>query len=167
MAYVPAGAGSGFWLSVTLVDNQGDSSTLEYELRSADYATATTDTATILAALNGVTNSNVSGYILSYRAVDDAFVIPVGSADNSIRARVVSKLTAGNKKATFEIPAPVDEIFTASSGDAANEVNITDILITPYANLFKTTGVAFISDGESLDQMLVGRRVARVKRFRS
>jgi hypothetical protein len=168
MAFVPRGNGSGFFLNVSVTDAQADVSNLEYELRSADYAAAVTDSNAILAALAAVTDSKVSAYSISYRAEENAFSFPA-DADNSIKARIIVTLGLTTEKATIDIPAPKDAVFVANSGEGNNIVNtaVGNGIVTDYWSLFKSTGEAFISDGEDAGTIQLGRRVARAKRFRS
>lgn len=164
MALVPAGPGSGWYLSVSLTDNDGSVSTLEYELRAIDITEAQAAVVIILTALAGVSGSVISAYNLSLRYWEDAFAYPGSGIRNEVKARVVGQLTGSTKKATFDIPAPVDGIFNGTSGEAANIVNVSAPALVSYAAIFKTaTNVAFISDGEDLDFTIRGRRVS-VKR---
>lgn len=164
MAFVTKGNGSGFWLAVSLMDSQNDISTLEYELTSADFATAQTDALSILAALGGVTQCIAVGYTISLRMVNDAIVYPTG-ADNSIRARIVAMLSDGTDKAVLEVPAPEDTVFIATTGEDANIVNLAAVNVSSYLDVFKAGGESYISDGERIDFGIKGRRVARAKRF--
>lgn len=167
MALVPVGNGSGFFLTVTTRDNGNNRSTLEYALRSADFATAQTDAATILGALGGVSGMAVQSTSLSLREFEDAFAFPASGVEAEIKARISFSLAGQPNTETLDIPAPVAAIFVATSGDSANTVDILDAAVASYMDLFKSTGVAFISDGEDLDQALRGRRVSVKRGLRS
>ena len=159
MALVTKGHASGFWLTVSLTDTQRDVSTKTYELTSADYATAVTDTATILAALGNMSKSVISGYAISIRYEEDAFAYPA-LADNAIKARLSFQLTDRIDQETHDIPAPKDEIFVAPAGPNNKVVDITDAAVIAYAQLFQAGGEALISDGETSDFVSKGQRVS-------
>lgn len=160
MAWLPRGNGDGFFLTVTLYDRNQDDVTLTYELRSADFATAETDSLIVIAALAAVTQDIPAAYNVGKRYVEDSIVLPV-AGENQIKARVAFRLADGQGNETFDIPAPSETIFVTLTGKSNNIVNVgKDTLIT-YANLFKATGgKCFISDGESLDAMTEGRKVS-------
>lgn len=166
MALVPKGNGSGFWLSVTLVDNGDDKAIKDYELTSADYATALTDTAAVLAAIALTSGSTISGYNLSLRMTEDSFVYPVSGIENQNKARVVVQLTTGTEKATIDIPAALPSLFQAVAGSDANLVDLSSAGWLAYSALFSTGNECFISDGEILNFSVRGRRVSSRKGFR-
>ena len=160
MALVPKGNGSGFYLSVTLTDNGNNDSTLDYELRAADYAAALTAKTAILAALAGVSGSEIKSTILSYRDEEDAFAFPASGVENETKARIVYQLDGSTKKGNYDIPAPVAGIFQTPAGDGANVVDILVTALIAYNDIFEAAGQAFISDGEDMGFMLKGRRVS-------
>jgi hypothetical protein len=166
MALVAKGNGSGFYLTVTVTDNGNNDSTLEYELRGADFAAATANKAAILTALGNVSGSTIRSTILSYRDEEDAFAFPASGVENETKARIIVQLDGSTKKATYDIPAPVAGIFTTPAGDGANIVDILDTAMVAYNDIFEATGEAFISDGEDVDFMLRGRRVSVKKGLR-
>lgn len=138
----------GWELLVNLVDTSGSVSTLQYSLTSADYATAQVDAAAILAELDPLTNSNISGFRLVEVTAEDAFTLP-SNAENAIKARVSVFLdTLGNKRAYFNIPAPAIGLFVSGSGEGYNIVDTSDTDLLQYVALFEATGQATISDGE-------------------
>lgn len=151
----------GFILSVTLVDNGGNVSTLQYALRAVDFATATTDTATIIAALNSVTNSLISDYYIKNKFSEDAFAYPGAGVENEDKASITVLLSgAGNKKANLKIPAPVIGIFTAPAGGGANVVDLSDVALTAYTDMFKAAGQCTLSDGEDMTSTVSGKRIS-------
>lgn len=139
---------AGFELSVTVVDQGNTPSVLTYDLRGADAATAATQTATVLAALDPRTKSAIAGYRLTEVFVEDALTLPTDGANNAEKASVSVLLSgAGKKLANVKIPAPADSLFAAATGRGYNTV--LESAITPYLDLYKVTGgVANLSDGE-------------------
>lgn len=152
---------NGFDLTVTLVDNGGNNSTLTYNLIAADHATALTATAAVIAALNAVTNSVISGYNIRTKYSESAFAYPAAGIENEDKASISVLLDGlGNKKANIKIPAPVIGIFTSASGWGANVVDISDADLLTYLGLFEDGGECTISDGEYMDVPLTGKRVS-------
>ena len=160
MALIIRGNGSGFFLSVSLTDTQGDVSTLRYELQSADYATAVTDTTAIVSALSAVTGSVVSSTSMSFVRDEDTFAFPTG-ADNGVRARLTFQLVNSIEKASLDIPAPQNGIFVSALGPNNNIVDIADTALVTDVQLFQAGGKSFISDGELSDFVLRGKRTTR------
>jgi len=160
MAFVARGNGSGYFASVSLTDTQGDVSTLKFELTSADFTAAQADTATIVAAVNGVTAATISSISISYVRDEDAFAFPVG-ADNGVRARMTFQLAGSIEKATLDIPSPDEGIWVAASGPNNNIVDTVDAAVVAYVSLFQAGEQAFLSDGEVSDFLLRGKRTTR------
>lgn len=157
---------TGYILTVTVIDNGRNRSTLRYQLRSADFATAVTDSATILAALQDVTQAEITGYQISELFREDAVILPGYGIHVEDKASVTCQLTTGGgKKANFKIPAPVSGIFQATQDQGANIVDVTDSLLVAYGNIFKSTGQAYISDGEDLDLLISGKRIHAKSNF--
>lgn len=155
----------GFELTVNLTDTSGSVSTLSYSLTAGDYATALTDSAVILSALNDMTNATISGYRVVEKFVENAFTLPA-NAENAIKAEINAFVAgAGTKKATFRVPAPPVAIFVSGSGEGFNIVDTSNAEVLAYTALFVTGGEATISDGESLvapasNAINKGRRVS-------
>jgi len=161
MALVNRGIGSGFVATLTLTDLQGDSYNKRYDLRSATYAAAVTDTDLIIAGLGPVTRSVLTSVAISQVRDEDTNFLPATESDKSIYALVSYKLAGRVKKESLEIPDPDPLIFVSPSGPSANQVNVSNADVIAYTDLFKATGVAFISDGEDLDIILSGRRKSK------
>ena len=152
----------GYELSVTLKDNGNNRSDKRYYLTSADFAEATTDAATIIAALNAVTDAHISGYRLAQKFIEDAYSAPGGGVQVENVAEVVGLISGeSDKYARFEIPAPEAGVFVAASGKGSNIVDLGDTALLAYAALFQTGGEATLSDGEVLGALTSGKRIHR------
>lgn len=139
----------GFELFVTLVDNNANTSTLSYQLTAENYADAVTDSATVIAALNAVTEAAIKSYNISSRYVENALVLPLAGVQVENRATVVVQLASSPlKRASFHIPAPDPALFMGTSGEPSRIVDTTNTDLRAYSGLFQATGVATISDGE-------------------
>lgn len=149
-------------LSVQIGSNNGNAMPATYKLRATAWATVVTDAADIITALNAVTAGKVKGYTLSSRAVEDAYTIPTAlQAGYNEKAIVVVSLEGDpTKTATINIPMPEDGLFLAGAGSPNYDViDISDAAVTAYVGLFTEEGPCYISDGESADLILSGRRV--------
>lgn len=166
MAFVTVGNASGYWLTMTVVDNGGDKSTLSYELTSADALTADAAATAIIDAYNGVGLGTVSGYNVGLRYEEAAFAYPASGVENQNKARIVGQLVGSTKKATIDIPSVDPLIMVAQSGAGANVVDLLNAQVIAYLGTFQAAGQALISDGEILDFPIEGRRVSSRKGFR-
>jgi len=130
-------------------------------LTAADHATAVTDSATIVAALNAVSNAVISGYAIRTKMSENAFAYPAAGIENEDKASISVLLDGlGNKKANVKIPAPVIGLFTAASGAGANVVDISDPDLLTYLAIFESGNEATLSDGETMDVPLTGKRIS-------
>lgn len=150
-----------FELTASLADNGANITTKRFRLRSADIATAITDSAAIIAALDAVTNSVIVGYRISDVFYEGSVTYPAAGIENEDKASVsVLLTTGGGKKANLKIPAPVIGIFNATEGAGANVVDVSDAALNTYFDCFKSGGECFVSDGEDLDSLMSGKRIS-------
>ncbi len=154
-------ASQGWFLSVTLVDNGANVTTLQFALRSADATTAATDSSAIVLALGDITDSVISDYYIKHKYSETVLVYPAAGVENENKASITVLLAgAGNKKANIKIPAPVIGVFTAASGGGANTVDMSDVDLVTYLDLFKAGAECYISDGEDLVSGVSGKRIS-------
>jgi hypothetical protein len=159
-------ASVGWEMTVTLADNGGGLSNLNYQLVAAAAADAATAGGTIRTALAAVTGMSIMSYTLTERFVDAVAVLP---GDDGVqrenRAKLNCVLDSGLKAETIYIPAPVIGIFEGTSGDAADRVDIADADLVTYLEIWKVTGaLAKLSDGEYLRDLLPCRSGIRTHR---
>lgn len=155
----------GFWLSVTLRDNGGNDTTRTYQLTSADDAASITDSNTIIAALNAVTDAVIVSWFSYERMIEDAFAYPASGVEiENLALLDFDIVDHPEKSATATIPAPSPAIFVSTSGAGANIVNTANAAVIAYAALFQTGGEALISDGEVAQTLVAGRRIHRKSR---
>lgn len=153
----------GWELSISLVDNGGNVSTLSWEANTAvvtDYTTAAAQRQNLITDLLAVTNSVIKGTRLSEVQYEDALVFPAQNIENENKASITYLIAGTNEYGNLKIPAPKIGLFVASSGSSANIVNVSSNLVTDYAANFEVTGGWFVSDGQSLDSVLKGKRVS-------
>lgn len=141
--------------------NNGSSMPVTFKLRATSWATVLLDVAEITTALNNVSAGTMKGYTISSRAVEDSYTIPTGVlAGYGETATVVVSLEGDpTKTGTIRIPMPEDTLFVSGPGSPNYDVvDITDTALQAYVGLFTAEGPAYISDGESADLILNGRR---------
>ena len=156
----------GWWLAATLVDNGANSSTLQYQLRSADATEAAADASAVISALNSITDAVISDYYIKHKYSENALVYPAAGVQNEDKASITVLLSGGgNKKGNLKIPAPVIGVFTAASGGGANVVDMSDVDLNIYLDLFKTASECYISDGEDLVSGVSGKRISAKSNF--
>lgn len=160
MAFQVRGTGAGFYITVSVMDGQGDLSQLRYALQSADYASALTDALAVVAGVDAMTAGQVVTYTISqYR--DEDTVTFNANTDVSQRATLTFQIAGGVKKASLQIPAPDPAIFQSPSGPGQNIVDSTSAGIAAFAPLFQAGGECYISDGEVSAFFLRGKRTTR------
>jgi hypothetical protein len=145
-------ASVGFYANITVADMEGNKSTLRYKLTSADAAAAVTDAATIITALNAITDGVIVGYSVGEQFDENAAWFAAQGVHVENVALISARIDdAQEKYAQLRIPAPAQGIFQALTGKKAKVVDPTDADLVAYLNLFvATTGVATLSDGENL-----------------
>lgn len=151
-----------FELTVTLIDSGANQSTKTFALNTSDYDDAILARDEILSALDAASDAKISGYRLSFVGVENAFSLPLGGVEIENQALLVFLLDGfANKAATFIIPAPNDGLFVSSTGKNRNVVDTSDAAIIAIRDLFTSSGVATISDGETVDIVQSGKRIHR------
>lgn len=166
MAYVVAGNGSGYFVTISVMDRNEDKAVLTYELRAADEAAAITAVGTIIANLKAASQVEVLGYNIQKRFFNDAIIIPA-AGELQIKARIAFRILNSPEYETLDIPAPDEDIFLGLNGKNNRIVDTADPAVVNYTNMFKSTGIAFISDGESLEQVSEGKKVSSRSGMRS
>jgi len=153
-----------WFLNIEAVDTGGNTTNRRFDLRatdtSGDASDVFTDVATIVAAFIAASDAVIKKYSVGVDYTENALTLPA-SAEVENNAQISAKLEGfPNKSAVFEIPAPKDTLFQQSTGPGYNQVDFADTAVANYVNLFKSTGVAYISDGESIvSQDIRGKRV--------
>lgn len=159
----------GFKVTVTLMDNGGNRSTLTYmcdPVTVTDFATAQTARLAVRSALEGVTDAEVVGTTLTEVQYEDDIVYPSAGIENENKASITLQILGQNKKANIKIPAPKPVLFVGDEGDSANQILVTAPLLTTYVGNFLTAGYFTISDGEKIaptpngNGVVVGKRIS-------
>lgn len=166
MAYIPDGAGFGWFLTITVQDRNMDYVTLTFELRATNAVEAEAERTAIFTAFDDVSQAVIVGYGLNQRFVNDSIGVPA-AGEVEVKARVSYQLKDTFKKGTFDIPAPKETIFLALTGKQNKVLDVADAAVMAYADLFRAAGSAYIGNGGSLEYLLEGRKVTSRSGLRS
>lgn len=151
---------AGYFSMVSLVDQGGNISTLQYEFNPATVTTlalALTAQLSMNTALLNVTDSEISSYSVAERFTEDALTLPA-SAQNENKASI-SFTKSGLGKGNLKIPAPDALIFNGATGAPNNQVDLADAALVTYTDKFKTADDYVINDGEFLVELVAGKRI--------
>jgi len=154
----------GWRLDIEAIDTGGNTTRRRFDLIATDDAGDASDVftavATVIAAFIGASDSVIKNYTVGAYYVEDALTLPA-AAEVENNLQVTAKIDGlPNKSATFEIPAPKGTLFQQTTGAGWNLPDFTDTALANYVNLFKSTGVAYISDGEHIvAKDIKGKRV--------
>ena len=160
MTLVARGPGAGYFISVTMSDGQGDNTTVRYGLTSADEATATTDAGLVLAALGLMSDATIVSYAIQ-KVFDENAIVLTPTAENAIKALMTFQLEDRPAKANLSVPAPKAGVFAAPTGPDSKIVDKGNAGVLAFEALFLTGGACYLSDGETADDLIKGRKVSR------
>ncbi len=121
----------------------------------------------LVTAVNAVTDALLVASFIVVKELEDTLTLPATDCHVNEMASIVVALEAGEgKKATFQIPAPEDGIFTGASGPNYDIVDVEDATLNTLLDMFQTTGGSFtISDGETMaDDTYPGKSGRRIFR---
>lgn len=140
-----------FEVTITLRDSGLDETNKTYQLRAADMASALTAAADFVAVFKTVTQAKVDGYRVSQVFAEDAPENIAGdTVRNSVQAVItVSLATSPLKRGTITIPAPVNALFSATSGAGSDTIDNSAALVLGIVGEFQAAGNVYLSDGEA------------------
>ena len=157
---------NGFWLDIELTDYGGNATSKRYKMTAADYDTAMTDVAAVAPALINMTDAVITSYSVQQRFVQDALSLPSVINPVSVKAMMTTYIAdMGDKKASFDVPAPKIAIFQAAIGNGADIVDTTNATVLAYHDLFEPGGQLYISDGEEAGGLIGGIRTTQTRRL--
>jgi hypothetical protein len=158
----------GFDVGVTLMDNGGNRTSRTFTSRATSAAEAVTASGFLLTALGNITDAEIVGYSVTQRYAEDEIEYPVSGIQIENQAEVVCQVSGNaTKQALLNFPAPKPALFNATVGAAANQLNLTNAAVVAFLNLFEPAAGASgftISDGETISNAIVGRRIHRRSR---
>lgn len=151
----------GWELAVTLVDNQGNTSTSRYTLFNgatalppADYTEASAAASALIADLDAVTLAVIKSYSIYERFVEDALTLPGQGVEVEDRAAITVQIEDNPlKRSMLYVPSPIAAMFQATSGPSALDVDVSNTALQNFVANFNNGGAAnaTISDGELVD----------------
>lgn len=155
-------SGLNFGMTISFVDNGGNTVTREYMMKNevATYADAAAAAAAMAPIVDALTGAKISQYRVFQVFQETAFSLPVDAGVQvEDRATMTFLLSgAGSKKAAINVPAPVIGVFMSSSGPGANIVDTNDAAVVAFADQFLAASDFRMSDGESTERILAGHR---------
>lgn len=164
MAYV---AGS-FFVNIAFVDSGLNTSRKRVQLQAADMTEALASAAAIVPKFAAISACYVVNYTVEQEFNNDAAGYPptADAAEVSTRALLTVGLTTIPKKASLEVPGPIDGIFGAAGTSDFNKVDVSNAAVKALVNAFNTGQDGYISDGEntlntSAGGLVGGRRIHR------
>jgi len=152
-------------LRVDFVDQGRNTTSRTYGLDFGDadlVADVEAAASNVVAALGNISNCFVTGFSIRKVYADDNVIVPTNAQVEN--TGVVSVDIDGNplKKATLSIPGVSPSVFVDTvSGPNNNIMNLVNADLVTFVDLFKTTGVATLSDGEYANAIVDGVRVHR------
>ncbi len=148
-----------FEITIKLVDEGANFSTLTFQCRDAAYADCVTAKTALIAALDAITNCVIQRVSINEVWKNDAFAYPAG-VETANKLSMTVELAGGiGKKANIKVPGPIDAMFGASGTAGYNSLDTGNAAIITYTNLFKAAGDFYVSDGEDLETLISGKRI--------
>jgi len=160
MAFVPYNNRSGWFITLVMIDRNNQEARREFELTATVPADAIAEGIALAVEYAALTQCQIVARHFSLRQQEDTIVTP-SAGERQTKALVTLRLEGGNEKAVLDIPAPVETLFRALTGDDNLIVNITNVPLVNFVDNFKTSGsaIALISDGEAVQEILRGKKV--------
>lgn len=150
---------TGYWGTVTVMDNGGQKSTLTYQLTAITALLAVAALATIRARLEAIIEGEVTAQSVQERFEEAAIVFPASGVEIQNKASLTVSIVGTAKLANLKVPTPDPAIFAGLIGGAANQIDINNAALLSYTSSFEAGQQALISDGEELDTLLNGKRI--------
>lgn len=150
---------SHFEITVKLVDEGANHSTLTYQCQDTAYADVVIAKTALVAALDAITDCVIQRVSINEVWKNDAFAYP-SDVETHTKLSATVELEGGiGKKANFKIPGPIDAMFGASGTAGFNTLNTGYAAILTYCAMFENGNEFYISDGEFLETLISGKRI--------
>lgn len=148
-----------FEITVKLVDEGTNFSTLTFQCRDAAYADVVTAKTALVAALDAITDCVIQRVSINEIWANDAFAYPA-DVETANKLSMTIELAGGiGKKANLKVPGPIAAMFGATGTAGFNVLDTGNALILTYVALFAAAGDFFISDGEDAVTLVSGKRI--------
>lgn len=161
---------TGFEVTITLQDNGKGKSTLRYVCDPAvvtNFTEAQAARDAAVAALADVTQGVIVATSLSELQEEDAIVYPASNVEIENKGSITVQLFGTSRKGNITLPTISPAMFIGTSGEAADQIDVTNAFLEAYADLFRhTTGEFFIArdqkiaDSPNGNGIVVGKRIS-------
>lgn len=161
----------GFYIGLTLRDQQANTSSVRYGANVATFGDAETLRDDLVTAYNAVTDAQIVATTIDSVQKEDAPANPAG-AEVQEKASLTLQLANTSDKANLTLVSPIDALFVnAGVGTNGNTIDTANALLLTLLALWESgrlAGNLEISDGQAIgipaDSLLAGRRVFRSRR---
>ncbi len=148
-----------FEITVKLVDEGANFSTLTYQCQDTLYADAVIAKTTLVAALDAITGCEIQRVSINEVWQNDAFAYPT-DFETANKLSMTIELEGGiGKKANLKVPGPIKALFGASGTAGFNTLDTGNALILTYVAMFDNAAEFYISDGEFGETLISGKRI--------
>lgn len=148
-----------FEITVKLVDEGANFSTLTFQCQDTTYAAVVIAKTTLVAALDAVTDCEIQRVSINEVWKNDAFAYP-SDVETACKLSMTIELEGGiGKKANLKVPGPIDAMFGASGTGGFNTLNTSNAAILTYVAMFDNAAEFYISDGEFHETLISGKRI--------
>jgi len=147
-------------LSISMIDRTQRQYNHTVKITGLDAATRISNAVAYVALWEAVSGLEVTGYSIGELYYEDSITVPANTTNlGATRASVTLGLDGlGNKKANLAIAGALEALFPSGG----NTVDIANTDLVALVNVYKPSGYALISDGESVrttDPIIAGKRV--------
>jgi len=148
-----------FEVTVKLVDEGTNFSTLTFECQDTVYADVVTAKTALLAAL-----ANVTGCIVRRVSINEIWKNDAPSYPSGVETANKLSMTVGldggiDKKGNLKLPGPLDALFGASGTAGFNVLDTSNAAILTYTAMFESGNEFYLSDGDTLESLISGKRI--------
>ncbi len=148
-----------FEITVRLVDEGTNHSTLRFKCQDTLYADVVTAKTALVAALDAITDCEIQRVKITEVWKNDAFSYPA-DVETANKLSMTIELEGGEgKKANLKVPGPIDAMFGTSGSAGFNTLNTANAAILTYVALFESGNEFYISDGEFAETLISGKRI--------
>lgn len=162
--------------SVTLQDRGGNQATLQFKSNGDSILTASDLLNSMVTTLSAITQAKVVkyGFRYGYEENDMSALTTNGEVENRAVITMALETTTPpapgqTRYANIQIPAPIDALFQAASGDLYNVVNPANAALVAFLNNFEYgAGLPslVLSDGQNISDPTVAGNVVGKREHR-
>lgn len=153
-----------FEITMKLVDEGANFSTLTFQCQGTTYAEAVSAKTALIVAMLNVTDCIIQRVSINEVWKNDAFAYP-SDVETHTKLSMTVELEGGiGKKANLKIPGPKNVLFGASGTAGFNVLDTSNAAALAYVAMFEDPASFYISDGEFAETLISGKRIG-VKQY--